>query len=113
MVDKSGSAPLRRGEAEMDLTEIHLAIERGLTAAGDAMRTGEMLEAERTAKAVSALIKAAREAGEVAAALVAPPEEDVEELRAELRRRLALYVEADLADAPPDVLERIALEGRA
>lgn len=112
MVEKSENTP-GRGGANVDLADLHRAIAQGLCAASASLACGEIQEAERAAKAVSALVKAARDAAEVAAmAQTDSPEEDVEELRAELRRRIALYVEADLADAPPEVLERIALEGR-
>ncbi len=82
-----------------------------LAKAQAALATGDACEVERRAKAVSALVRAERDVAEFARAL--PPEQDEEALRAELRRRLALFVEADLADAPPEVLERIALEGRS
>jgi hypothetical protein len=77
-----------------------------------ALRHGEAVDAERQAKAVSALVKAARDTAEFEDCIKAQPSEhDVEALRAELRRRLAQFVEADLAGAPPEVLERIALGG--
>jgi hypothetical protein len=77
-----------------------------------ALRHGEAVDAERQAKAVSALVKAARDTAEFENVIKAQPDEhDVEDLRADLRRRLAQFVEADLAGAPDEVLERIALEG--
>ncbi len=82
-----------------------------LAKAQAALAAGDACEVERRAKAVSALVRAERDVAEFARAL--PPEQDEEALRAELRRRLVLFAKADLADAPPDVLERIALEGRA
>lgn len=75
---------------------------------------GDAADAERHAKAVSAIVRADRDVAELAAAQSALGAEDDEEaLCAELRRRLTLFVEADLADAPPQVLERIALTGSA
>ena len=63
---------------------------------------------------ISALVKAARETAEFEDFIKAQPSEhDVEDLRAELRRRLARFVAADKLGAPPEVLERIALEGLA
>jgi hypothetical protein len=85
---------------------------------GDALlalaRGDDAVDAERRAKAISALVKAEREVAELMAAPAAPsPEEDEKSRRAELRRRLARFVEADLAGAPPEALERIALTGSA
>jgi hypothetical protein len=74
---------------------------------------GDPAEAERSAKAVSALVRAERDLGELEAAAALVMEDDEESRRAELRRRLALFVEADLAGATPDALERIALTGSA
>lgn len=75
---------------------------------------GDAADAERRAKAVSAIVRADRDVAELAVARNVPDAEDDEEaLCAELRRRLALFVEADLADAPTEVLERIALSGSA
>lgn len=87
------------------------ALQALLQQAEAALQAGDAQTVERRARAVSALVRAQRDVAEFARAL--PPEEDEEALRAELRRRLALFVEADLADAPAEVLERIALEGRA
>jgi len=84
---------------------------------GDAqarLSEGDAADAERCAKAVSAIIRADRDVAEWSAAQsTLGAEDDEETLCAELRRRLALFVEADLADAPPQVLERIALTGAA
>ncbi|MBL8538030.1 MAG: hypothetical protein JNM59_11560 [Hyphomonadaceae bacterium] len=76
-----------------------------------ALVDGDPALAERYAKAVSALARAERDVDEARAFGRAALEEDDEEFRAEVRRRLAAFVEADLADAPAEVLERIALEG--
>lgn len=70
---------------------------------------GEAAEAERSAKAVSALVRAERELAEFEAAGAANSNDgDNEASSAELRRRLALYVESVRAGAVPTVLERIA-----
>jgi hypothetical protein len=84
-----------------------LADARAALAAGDAQ------EVERRARAISALVRAERDVAELAAAHEPSSEEDDEALRAELRRRLDRFVEADLDDAPAEVLERIILEGVA
>ncbi|WP_158766435.1 hypothetical protein [Terricaulis silvestris] len=71
-------------------------------------------DADRRAKAISALVKAEREVGELMAAPVAPSvEEDEQSRRAELRRRIAVFVDASRAGAPDDVLQRIAATGSA
>ena len=75
---------------------------------------GEAAEAERSAKAVSALVRAERELAEFEAASAANNDDgDEESRRAELRRRLTLFANADRAGAPPELLERIALTGSA
>jgi hypothetical protein len=85
-----------------------------LDAAGALLGRGEAGDAERQAKAVTALVRAERDVAEFTAIQDAHrAEHDDEALRAELRRRLALFAEADRADAPLEVLERIAVEGRA
>lgn len=90
------------------------ALAAALDAAKGALTRGEYEDAERGARAISSLVKAAREARDLAVAAAADAREnDVEELRAELRRRLALFVEADVSGAPAEVLERIAMEGGA
>lgn len=71
---------------------------------------GEAAEAERTAKAVSAIVRAERDVAEFIAASAPQSleEEDAETIRAELRRRFRRLVEAEHAGAPAEVLERIA-----
>ncbi len=70
---------------------------------------GETAEAERSAKAVLALVRVERELAEFEAVGAASNSEgDNEANSAELRRRLALYVESDRAGAVPEDLERIA-----
>jgi hypothetical protein len=72
---------------------------------------GDAPAAERVARAVSALIRAERDLAELeAAARAAAPEEDDEALRAEIRSRVARFVDADRAGAPAAVLERLARE---
>jgi hypothetical protein len=99
-----------RKEAAMS-AEAAAVLQAALSRARDTLLHGDPVEAERSAKALSALVKAEREVAEFFAA--AQPEEDDEATRAELRRRLAAFVEADLAGAPDAVLERIALAGAA
>ncbi len=93
------------------MTDAATKLRQWLDRAQEAIIDGDALEVERNAKAISALVRAERDVAEFARAL--PPEEDEEARRAELRRRLASFVEADLAGAPAAVLERIAIEGFA
>lgn len=65
-------------------------------------------EAERTAKAVTALIRAERDLAEFIAAAPQSPECDADAIRAELRSRFRRLVEAERAGAPAAELERIA-----
>jgi hypothetical protein len=83
-----------------------------LEQASGKLEAGEASDGERQAKAISALIRAERDVAEFLSS-PAPPSEEEDDYarRAELRRRLAAFVEADLAGAPPEVLERIALKG--
>ena len=85
---------------------------------GDALlalaRGDDAVDAERRAKAISALVKAEREVAELMAAPAAPSvEEDEQSRRAELRRRIAVFVDASRAGAPDEVLQRIADTGSA
>jgi hypothetical protein len=82
-----------------------------LAEAEETMAAGDTLEAERRAKAVSALVKAARDVADLEAfARSQPPEEDEEAIRAEIRSRIARFIEADIAGAPHDVMERLGRE---
>jgi hypothetical protein len=118
MVEKNGFGPASLaalpGSApfQAKVKAFAASLREALADAQAALRQGESVEAERQAKAVSALVKAARETAEFEDFIKAQPTEyDVEAIRADLRRRLAQFVAADLAGAPPEVLERIALEG--
>ena len=72
---------------------------------------GEVDAAERCAKAVTALARAARDVAELETlARIRPPEDDEEELRAEIRSRVARYVAAAQGDAAVEELERLARE---
>ena len=71
-------------------------------------------DAERRAKAISALVRAERDVAEYLSELRAAHELDDEDaLRAELHRRLALFADADRAGHPREVLARIAQTGVA
>lgn len=73
------------------------------------LREGDAAEAERHAKAVSAIVRAERDVAEYVAASEAQQVEDDEEvLRAEFMERLHRLAAAERAGAPVDVLERIA-----
>lgn len=74
-----------------------------------AAKRGDLIEAERWSKAAARLADAARTLGAIAPP--PDPEEDVEELRLELRRRLLLYVEADLANQHCDKLREAGVLG--
>jgi len=93
--------------------ETAAALQRLITdALTELARGGDAAEAERRAKAITALVRAEREVAERAAAPeLLSAEEDEEVRRAELRRRLARFVEAACAGAADPVLERIALAG--
>ncbi|MCR6646541.1 MAG: hypothetical protein NVV62_19505 [Terricaulis sp.] len=102
MVEKQG---LRR------LHEAVAALKENLANAEAELRNGETQEAERRAKAISALVKAARDVADLEAlARAQPPEENEHELRAELRSRLRRLVEAQRLGAPDATLERLADE---
>jgi len=76
-----------------------------------ALGGGDPAEAERRAKAVSALVRAERELAEfAAAAATAVAEEDGERMRAELFSRLDRLADAARQGAPEEVLERLARE---
>lgn len=99
MIEKFGS---NRSGAWVD------ALAQVLESMGTRLGGDNALEVERQAKAVSALIRAKRDLDEYAALQAGLTEQDEEELRAELRRRIARFVEADLSEAPAEVLERLA-----
>jgi hypothetical protein len=84
------------------------ALRRSLEDAHAALANGEAAEAERRAKAVTALVRAERDVSELLAAEGDDAEDNAEAQRAELLSRIARLVEADRADAPDEVLERIA-----
>lgn len=85
-------------------------LRRLLDDAHTALAGGDASEAEHKAKAVSALLRAERDLAEYMAAQAASPEDDDQAVRAEIRRRLARFVDADRAGAPAEVLERLARE---
>lgn len=73
------------------------------------LRDGDAGEAERHAKAVSAIVRAERDVAEYVTALEAQQVEDDEEiLRAEFMERLRRLAAAERAGVPDTVLERIA-----
>ena len=78
------------------------------------LTAGRAQESERLAKAVSALVRAERDVAEFEGERLAMTEKhDPDALRAELRRRLSLFVEADRAGASSDELAQIASTGVA
>ena len=92
------------------MTDAVAALQKSLTEAGQALTNGDAAEAERRAKAITALVRAERDVAEFATASSAV-ENDDELLFEDLARRLVRYAEADREGAPPEVLERIATEG--
>lgn len=97
------------------MSEAAQTMKRLLGDALSALAQGDdAIDAERRAKAISALVKAEREVAELLATPSAPSvEEDEQSRRAELRRRIAVFVDASRAGAPHDVLQRIASTGSA
>lgn len=76
-----------------------------------ALAAGEGAEAERRAKAVSAIVRAERDVAEfVAECQAKAQEEDADAIRAELRSRFRRLAEAEIAGASDEALERIAAE---
>jgi hypothetical protein len=71
----------------------------------------EFAEMERGGKAVSALVKAEQDLAAFEALVAAKAAStDEERIRAELRRRLSAYVEADLSGASAETLDALTLE---
>jgi len=105
MVEKQGSRRLHEAVA---------ALKENLANAEAELRNGETQEAERRAKAISALVKAARDVADLEAlARAQPPEENEHELRAEILGRIRRLVAARDSGAPDSVLAAIASEGAA
>ena len=92
------------------MTDAVAAMQKSLIEAGQALTGGDAADAERRAKAITALVRAQRDVAEFATT-ASLSNDDNEQLCADLRRRLVEFAQADLADAPPEVLERIATEG--
>jgi hypothetical protein len=86
----------------------HTGLREQLAAARAQLVAGGAADAERQARAISALVRAERDVAELIVAGTGAQEDNEEELRAELRRRVARFVEAASAGAPDAVLERIA-----
>lgn len=94
--------------AENKWTQWSAALDAALRETQASLTAGEAQDAERRAKAVSAFAKAIRDAAELADyARTLPPEEDAEAIRAELRRRIARFIEAEQSGADLETLERI------
>jgi hypothetical protein len=75
---------------------------------------GDAQDSERLAKAISALVRAERDVSELLTEQRAAHESDDEDsIRAELHRRLALFIAVEQAGGSDDELARIAREGRA
>jgi hypothetical protein len=74
-------------------------LQAALEEAYAALRDGDAAAAERAGKAVCALVRALREVETLAQIERGrQPEEDEEELRADLERRIARFIEADRAE---------------
>jgi hypothetical protein len=87
---------------------LRAGLRRLLDEAHDALAGGEAADAERRAKAVSALVRAERDVADFSVAAAADMEDDEEAMRAELLGRITRLIEAEHAGAPDEVLERIA-----
>jgi hypothetical protein len=88
------------------------AFRAALDQAHAALGDGKAQDGERLAKAVSALVRAERDVAVFVMTLRAANESDDEDaLRAELHRRLSLFVDASRAGHPQDALARIAATG--
>lgn len=75
------------------------------------LAVGDTVEAERQAKAVSALVRATRDVAELEAEATAQnADEDDEELRAEIRRRLDRFIESARAGDSDERLGQLARE---
>lgn len=82
-----------------------------LRSAHEAIQDGEAVEAERRAKAISAVVRAERDVAEfLAAEDERNPVRDSQSLRAEFRSRVARIVAAELAGASDEELGRMAGE---
>lgn len=92
------------------MTDALSALQKSLVAASQALTGGDAADAERRARAITALVRAERDVAQFAATS-SITENDDEDLCADLRRRLVEFAQADVAGAPPEVLERIATEG--
>lgn len=85
-----------------------------LNEAHAALNGGDAQDAERRARAVSALVRAERDVAEYLSEFRATSENDDEEaMRAELQRRLAAFADADRAGHAPDMVARTAASGVA
>lgn len=84
------------------------ALRRLMDEALAAFADGDAAEAERRAKAVTALARAEKEVAELEAAQAGAQGDDEESRRAELRRRIARFVDAANAGADDAQLDDIA-----
>lgn len=88
------------------------AFRASLDKAHAALNGGDAQDAERRARAVSALVRAERDVAEYLSEFRATSENDDEEaIRAEVQRRLAAFADADRAGHAPDMLAHIATTG--
>ena len=108
--DRGADAPTGKpGTKSGSLAESAAVLRAGLMDAEAALAAGDMALAERQAKAVSALVRAARDVAELEALVrEQEPEQDDEALRAEIRSRIARFVEAAAAGDSDEALERLA-----
>ncbi len=96
------------------MSETETPREAGLHAlkqAQAAARKGDAMAAERWSKTAQRMAAAAERLAKLPAPV--PDHEDEEALRAELRRRLALYVEAAQAEADDETFDAIDRESEA
>lgn len=93
--------------------ERHSDLHSHLAAARASLGAGGAVDAERRARAIIALVRAERDVAALTGDGGGAQEDHEEQLRAELRRRIARFVDAASAGAPDAVLEQIATGGTA
>jgi hypothetical protein len=101
-------------EKETPVTDLAARLRAILKQSQSVLDGSDPADAERHAKAISALVRAERDLLEfLRETQAAAMDDDEEACRLELQRRLALFADAERAGAPPEVLARIAETGSA
>ncbi|MGD9815040.1 MAG: hypothetical protein AB7Q23_02450 [Hyphomonadaceae bacterium] len=92
------------------MNEAVAALRAALEEARGKLLAGDAPEAERHARAVSAMARAERDLAALAAASGVAMDEDDEAMRAELKRRFDLFLDADRQGSSAEELGRLARE---